>query len=105
MQEKLERLNGLELHDCSVESLQIGFSDKIISISIDKGDGSLLTLNFMGFRNFSFEGQQSFEDLEISSANFSIRENAFYAEFVFLLGFGLPSCSLKFAFADYQIFV
>lgn len=103
MQEKLARLNGLELHDCNVESLQIGFSDKSISISIDKGDDSILTLNFMGFRNFSFEGQQPFEDLEISSVNFSIGENAFCAEFVFLLGFGLPSCSLSFSFEDYEI--
>lgn len=61
------------------------------------------TLVFKDFRDLQFLGEHEINELEIFRANFTYNNHIFNGEFVFLLGFALPSVTLNFKFMDFDI--
>ncbi|MGK4568127.1 hypothetical protein [Flavobacterium sp. 3HN19-14] len=99
---KIEILNSLELHDANVEKLDIDFSQKTLRIKVEILNNKK-TLTFKDIRNLQLKGNHKMNELEISTVNFMFDNEIFTVEFVFLLGFGLPSITLNFKFKDFEI--
>jgi hypothetical protein len=99
---KIKVLEKLELHDADVQQLNIDFSNKTITIGIEKLD-QYISLIFQNFKNIRYSEIESINELEISTVNFKYVDGLYDGEFIFLTGFGLPSVTLSFKFIDFEI--
>jgi|GEM_PF-5715380 hypothetical protein len=99
---KIKELEKLELHDANVLQLNIDLSNKTITISFEILNQHK-SLIFQNFENLKYSGIESINELEINTVNFKYLDGIYDGEFIFLIGFGLPSVTLSFKFMDFEI--
>lgn len=105
-----DNLKDLRLHDQEVYRINIGFDSSEIQVGInifkeELDDYKKICILFKDIYNVKFTELEfkSVSSLEISSFKFSEERNTLFIEFIFLLGFGLPSASLSFNFKEYEL--
>lgn len=101
-------LGALDLHDQSIESIQLNLSLKEIYIKVscydeDKADYTDLDLVFKGVKSFTINSlsMDDFDSIEINSVNITLSENNLtIIKWNLLLGVGKPSSEIQFSFKE-----
>lgn len=100
----LSKLDNLSFHDGIILNLDIDFFNSYIKLIFkEQYDSNSIEIIFNKFDNLKISPLFDYEDFEIHSVSFKIVGNIFFAEFVFLLGFGKPSWELSFFFENFLI--
>lgn len=104
----IEKLEEFQFHDSSLIKLQIDFSDKTILFIIEKEFGkgytNILFRDIKSLKFDEFSDYESFDDMDIVSADFEvIEENLYFGNIILMLGFSKPSWEISFNFRFVEI--
>lgn len=102
--ENIKELRGIEYHDANLLKLVFNFENNSIEIVLDQViSETKISLLFEGISVRKLQGLEYDEDIEINSTDFFYVNNKNIAQFVFLQGFGKPSCELVFSFNQVKL--
>jgi hypothetical protein len=104
-------IQNIEFHDLGIQKLNLDFSTDKVEIVFDEFDDlektyKPLALNFTGISKIYLDYPQNEVDFSLESlleANFNLENNKPFVEFIFSMGFAMPSCSLTIGFTSLTV--